>query len=147
MGIAEMGFYFLLVIFFLGIQIFEDLRFRKKIFFFLIQILGIIEKCIGWVLVYPFLGRLFIKSAKKMCICEYVIFGIDTYKKCVFRFEKGYKQIIALGSCKSICQRQVGLSKLHPSVSQKDSRNGKVCTLQFLVSDLPTKSKSIKTFW
>ena len=70
MGTAEMGFYFLIEIqvsFFVGIRIFEDLRFRKKIFF-LIQILGIIEKCMGWVIVYPFLGVFFIKSAKRMCI-------------------------------------------------------------------------------
>ena len=33
---------------------------------------------------------------KKGCVyvCDYVIFGIGTYKKCVFRFEKGYKHII-----------------------------------------------------
>ena len=43
---------------FLGIQIFEDLRFRKN-FFKKVQILGIIKKCIGWVLVYPFLGFFF----------------------------------------------------------------------------------------
>ena len=73
----------------------------SKIFFFKIQILGVKEKCIGLVLVYPFLGFYFIKSAKRICICDYVIFGIGTYKKCVFRFKKGYKQIIASGSPKT----------------------------------------------
>ena len=32
-----------------------------------------------------------IKSAKRMCICDYVKNRIGTCKKCVFRFEKGYK--------------------------------------------------------
>ena len=58
--LQEWGFIFCLDlgVIFLGIQIFEDLRFRKK-FFKKVQILGIIEKCIGWVLVYPFLGGFF----------------------------------------------------------------------------------------
>ena len=52
----------------------------------------------------PILGRFFIiKNTKKMCICEYFIFSIDTFKKCFFRFEKGYKQIIVLDSCKTHC--------------------------------------------
>ena len=29
-----------------------------------------------------------------MCICEYVIFSIDTCEKCFFRFEKGYKRFL-----------------------------------------------------
>ena len=51
----------------------------------------------------PIFRGFFIKSAKRMCTCEYVKDGIGAYKKCVFRFEKGYKQIIALSSCKTIC--------------------------------------------
>ena len=81
MGIAEIEFYFLLEIqasIFLGIPIFQDLRFRKK-FFLKIQILGIIEKCIGCFLVYPFLGVFFIKSGKKMRICDYVKNRISTF--------------------------------------------------------------------
>ena len=81
MGIAEIEFYFLLEIqasIFLGIPIFQDLRFRKKNFL-KIQILGIIEKCIGCFLVYPFLGGFFIKSGKKMCICDYVKNRISTF--------------------------------------------------------------------
>ena len=50
-----------------------------------------------------FRGVFFIKSAKRMCMYEYVKNCIGTYKKCIFRFEKGYKQAIALGSCKTIC--------------------------------------------
>ena len=36
-----------------------------------------------------------IKNTKKMCICEYVIFSIDTCEKCFFRFEKGYKRFLS----------------------------------------------------
>ena len=43
---------------------------------------------------------LLIKSAKRMCMCEYFKNRIGTYKKCVSRFEKEYKQIIVLDSCK-----------------------------------------------
>ena len=30
----------------------------------------------------------YIKNAKKMCICEYIIFNIDTFLKIVFLFAK-----------------------------------------------------------
>ena len=53
--------------------------------------------------IFIFRGVFLIKSAKRMCICEYVKNLIGTYKKCVFGFEEGYKQIIALDSCKTIC--------------------------------------------
>ena len=72
MGIAEIGFYFLLEIqasFFQAYRFFKIEDFEKN--FFLIQILGIIEKCIGCFLVYLFLGVL-IKSVKKMRIYDYV---------------------------------------------------------------------------
>ena len=39
-------------------------KISKKKFFFLIQILGIIEKCIGCFLVYPFLGGFLLKVQK-----------------------------------------------------------------------------------
>ena len=67
MGIIEIGFYFLLEI---QASIFEGLK---------IQILGVIEKCIGWFRVYLLLGGFFIKSAKRMCIYDYIIFSIDTF--------------------------------------------------------------------
>ena len=51
----------------------------------------------------PIFRGFFIKNTKKMCICEYVKKRIGTYKNCVFRFEEGYKQIIALDSCKTYC--------------------------------------------
>ena len=41
--------------------------------------MGVIEKCIGWVLVYPFLGGFFIKSAKRMCTYDYVKNRIGTF--------------------------------------------------------------------
>ena len=44
-----------------------------------------------------------IKSAKGMRICDYVKNCIGTCKKCVFRFEKGFKQISVLDSCKTYC--------------------------------------------
>ena len=51
----------------------------------------------------PIFRGFFIKSAKRMCICDYVKNRIGTCKKCVFWFEKGYKQIIALDSPKTYC--------------------------------------------
>ena len=51
----------------------------------------------------PIFRGFFIKSAKRMCICDYVKNRIGTCKKIVFQFEKGYKQIIALGSPKTCC--------------------------------------------
>ena len=51
----------------------------------------------------PIFRGFFIKSAKGKCICDYVKNRIGTCKKCVFRFEKGYKRIIALGSPKTYC--------------------------------------------
>ena len=140
MGIAEMGFYFLLEI---QAPFFQAYRFLK--IFFLIQILGIIEKCIGQVLVYPFLGVFFfIKSAKRMCICEYVIFGIDPYKKCVFRFEKGYKQIIALGSYKTIASLWSDLTTLD-ECQVCEIQNGSKCF--FLIVLYCSPSQSIEQFF
>ena len=39
----------------------------------------------------PIFRVFFIKSAKKMCICDYVKNRIGTCKKCAFGLEKGYK--------------------------------------------------------
>ena len=49
----------------------DFLRFKisKKIFF-KIQVLRIMEKCIGWFLVYPFLGAFLLKVPKE---CVYAI--------------------------------------------------------------------------
>ena len=38
-------------------------------------------------------GFFFMKNAKKMCMCEYVIFGVDTFGNLCFDLKKGYKQI------------------------------------------------------
>ena len=57
----------------------------------------------GLVPCIPILRVFFIKSAKRLCICEHVIFCIDTCEKCFVMFEKGYKQVIASGSCKRYC--------------------------------------------
>ena len=51
----------------------------------------------------PFFSGFFIKSAKRMCTCDYVKNLIGTCKKCVFRFEKGYKRIIVQDSLKTYC--------------------------------------------
>ena len=49
----------------------------------------------------PIFRGFFIKSAKRMCICDYVKNRIGTCKKFAFRF----KRVIALDSCKTICSR------------------------------------------
>ena len=51
----------------------------------------------------PIFKDFFIKSAKRMGICDYVKNRNDTCKKCVFRFEKVYKRIIAPDSPKTYC--------------------------------------------
>ena len=51
----------------------------------------------------PIFRGFFIKSGKRMCICDYVKNCIGTCKKCVFRFEKEYKQMSAPGHCKINC--------------------------------------------
>ena len=98
MGIAEIGFYFLLEkdfqkIFFLN----SDSMYRRKMY-------GLV-RCI------PILGRggrggrVYYKCKKNvyMCICDYIKNDIGSCKKCVFRFEKGYKRMNVLDSCKTYC--------------------------------------------
>ena len=51
----------------------------------------------------PILRWFFVKSAKKMCICDYVENQIGTCIKCAFRFDKEYKRISVLDSCKTYC--------------------------------------------
>ena len=85
MGIAEIGFIFCLRFRRNFFRHTDFLRFKiLKIFFFKIQILGITEKCIGCFLVYSFLGVFFIKSAKRMCICDYVKNRIGTCSNLCF---------------------------------------------------------------
>ena len=50
-----------------------------------IEIIGIIEKCVGCILVYPFLeggGGGLLKNVKKVCICDYDKNRIVTCEKC-----------------------------------------------------------------
>ena len=47
-----------------------------------------------------------IKSAKRVCICDYVKNHIGTCKKCVFQFEKVYKRVSVLDSRKTYCLRE-----------------------------------------
>ena len=71
MGIAEIGFYFLLEFwasFYLGIPSFEMLKFRKN-FFLKIQILRCHKKCVGCFFVYLFLGGFFTLKSVKKCVC------------------------------------------------------------------------------
>ena len=86
----------------------------------------------------------FIKIAKRMCICEYVIFGIDPYKKCVFRFEKGYKQIIALGSYKTIASLWSDLTTLD-ECQVCEIQNGSKCFFVIVLYRSP--SQSIEQFF
>ena len=82
MGIVEIGFVFCLRFrrHFFRHTDFSRFKISKK-FVFKIQIFCVIEKCIGWVLVYPFFwGGVFIKNAKKMCICDYVILVLTLIK-------------------------------------------------------------------
>ena len=54
-----------------------------------------------------------ITSAKRMCICDYVKNRIGTCKKCVFRFEKGYKRISVLDNPKNTAvEAQLGPSNI-----------------------------------
>ena len=50
-----------------------------------------------------FRGFFFIKSAKRMCIYDYVKNRIGSCEKCFFRFEKGYKRINVQDSPKTYC--------------------------------------------
>ena len=50
-----------------------------------------------------FRGFFFNKSAKRMCICNYVKNCIGTFQNLCFDVKKGYKQIIVLDHCKTHC--------------------------------------------
>ena len=67
-----------------------------------------------------FRGGGFVKKAKRVCICDYVKNCIVTCKRCAFRFEKGYKRVIALGSCKTYCYclaQQLQFPSISPMMS------------------------------
>ena len=63
-------------------------------FFFKFRFLGIIEKCVGCFLVYPFLGAFFIKKCKKKCV--YVIMlkiALVLVKNMFFGLKKGISEL------------------------------------------------------
>ena len=65
---------------------------------------GIIEKFVGCFLVYPFLGGgWWLKSVKRVCICDYDKNHIFISEKCFSRFELGYKLKSVPGSPKTYC--------------------------------------------
>ena len=72
------------------------LRFKiSKNVFFLIQILGIIEKCIGCFLVYPFLGFFLLKVQKR---CVYVIMlkiALVLFKISVLMWKMGTSELVS----------------------------------------------------
>ena len=53
----------------------------------------------------PIFRGFFIKSAKRMCICDYVKNRIGTFKNLCFDVKKRYKRINVLG-CKTNCSRK-----------------------------------------
>ena len=66
----------------------------SKNFFLKFQILGIIEKCIGWFLVYPFLGCFLLKVQKR---CVYVIMlflVLILVKNVLFGLKKGISKLL-----------------------------------------------------
>ena len=105
MGIVEIGFYFLLEIqasFFQAYGFFKDLRFRKKIFFkFRFQVS---QKNVQVVSLYTSFWGGFLLKAQKKCVYVITLFLVQVLLKiCFFDVKKGYKQVIALGSCKTYC--------------------------------------------
>ena len=107
MDIAEIGFYFLLEIWGSVFRHTDFSRFKiseKKILknsdFGCYRKMYRLDPCI------PILrggGGFFIKNAKRICICQYVIFSIDTFKNLCFDVKKEYKPVFALGSPKTYC--------------------------------------------
>ena len=72
---------------------FENLRFRKN--FFLNLDFGCHRKVYRFGPCIPIFRSFFIKNTKRMCICEGVIFSIDTCEKCFFRFKKGISDFLS----------------------------------------------------
>ena len=59
------------------------------------------EKCVGGLLVYLFLGVFLLTCVKRVCICNYDKNRIATCEKCFLQFKWGYKQKSVPGSPKS----------------------------------------------
>ena len=92
MGIVEIGFYFLLEIWgsffrhtdFSRLKIFEKKTFLNSDFGCYRKMYRL-DRCI------PIFRGFLIKNAKRICICEYVICSIDTFKNLCFDVEKEYQ--------------------------------------------------------
>ena len=91
MGIMQMGFYFLLEIkaSFCQAYKFLNLKKKKKSDFEVSQ-----ENVQVGSLYTDFKGFFLIKTAKRMCICEYFIFTIDACEKCFLGFKKGISRFL-----------------------------------------------------
>ena len=98
MGITRMGFYFLLEIqasFYFSHTGFRRFKISKK-FFLKIQILDIIEKCIRWVLVCPFLGVFFGLKVQKGCAYVNVLkIALVLIKNVLLGLKKGISRLLS----------------------------------------------------
>ena len=98
MGITRMGFYFLLEIqasFYFSHTGFRRFKISKKIFL-KIQILDIIEKCIRWVLVCPFLGVFFGLKVQKGCAYVNVLkIALVLIKNVLLGLKKGISRLLS----------------------------------------------------
>ena len=75
-----------------------------EFFFFKIQILRFHRKMCGLFPCIPILRWFFLrKSAKQICMCDWVTNHIATCEKYFFRFKWGYKRISGPGSPKTYC--------------------------------------------
>ena len=74
----------------------DFLRFKiSKKFFLKIWILGIIEKCIGWFLVYLFLG-VFLLKVQNECVCVIMLFLLLVLFKIYFLMcKKGISRLLS----------------------------------------------------
>ena len=89
MGIVEVGFYFLLEILASFFRHTDLSRYEiSKKNFFSIQILGIIEKCIGCFLVYLFLGGVFLLKVQERCVYVFMLFLVLVHLKVCFLMGK-----------------------------------------------------------
>ena len=99
MGVVEIRFYFLLEIqvsFFLGIPIFQDLRFQKFRF-------QVSQKIVQVVSLYTYFQGFFLLKVQKGCVYMIMLFLVLAPFKFVFDVKKRYKQVIGLGSYKTYC--------------------------------------------
>ena len=109
-------------IIFLGIQIFQDLRLQKK-FFKKIQILGVIEKCIGWVLVYPFLGGFLLKVQKRCVYVNMLFLVLILFKIYFLIWKKGISRLLHRVAQKHTTSCKVVLSSVGLACATRSDHN------------------------